>query len=149
MAVKNFYFRIFVLFIVFIININIIHAQTKEQDITKLLNMTNSKDQAAQMFDLMLPNLIEIAPNVPNTFWTTFRSKIDLDGFSKLLVPIYDKSFSHNDIKELLKFYESPIGKKLLEATPAITRESYIIGEQWGKQLGMEIVNELMKYGYF
>jgi len=37
------------------------------------------------MFDLMLPSLIEMAPNVPNTFWTTFRSKIDLDGFSKLM----------------------------------------------------------------
>ncbi|MDR1585656.1 MAG: DUF2059 domain-containing protein [Prevotellaceae bacterium] len=34
---------------------------------------------------------------------------------------IYDKFFTHEDIKDLIKFYESPTGKKMLEKTPEIT----------------------------
>ena len=65
-----------------------------------------------------------------------------------MLIPIYDKHFSHNDIKELIQFYESPIGKKYLEATPSITQESYRAGEEWGNKIGLDIINELIRQGY-
>ena len=139
-----------ILFLFLIIGIaNFSYGQTKEQDIIRLLNIINVKDQAAQMFDLMLPNLMSMAPQVPGTFWTMFRSRLDLDRFVTLMVPIYDKHFTHNDIGELIRFYESPIGKKFLEVTPAFTRDSYIVGEQWGQQMGMDVVNELRRQGYF
>ena len=128
---------------------NFSYGQTKEQDIIRLLNITNTKDQAAQMFDLMLPNLMTMAPQVPNAFWTTFRLRLDLDGFVRLMIPIYDKHFTHNDIIELIRFYESPIGRKFLEVTPAFTRDSYLVGEQWGQQMAIDIVEELTKQGYF
>ena len=124
------------------------YSQTKTQDINKLLEITNTKSQAAQMFDLMMPSFIEMLPNIPLTFWTTFKSKIDLDSFVNMLIPIYDKHFSHNDIKELIQFYESSIGKKYLEATPSITQESYRAGEEWGNKIGLDIINELIKLGY-
>lgn len=36
---------------------------------------------------------------------------------------IYDKYFSHDEIKDLIKFYESPTGKKLLDTTPQFTMD--------------------------
>jgi hypothetical protein len=125
-----------------------VFGQSKRQDIIKLLEMSNTRLQATQMFDLMLPNLMSIAPDVPLTFWTMFKSKVDTDGFVNLLVPVYDKYFSHDDIKELVHFYQSQIGKKLLDVTPLIGQESYHIGEEWGQQLALDVINELRMQGY-
>jgi hypothetical protein len=125
-----------------------VHSQTKRQDIVRLLEMQDTKAQAAQMFDLMMPNLISMVPDVPSAFWTTFKSMLDLDSFVNLLIPIYDRHFSHDDIRGLIQFYESPIGRKLLSVTPQITRESYVAGQEWGQKLGQDIVNELIKQGY-
>jgi hypothetical protein len=126
-----------------------VHSQTKRQDIIRLLEITNTKSQAVQMFDLMMPGLQSIAPEVPPAFWAVFKSRLDLDYFVNLLIPIYDRHFSHDDIKELIQFHESPIGRKLLEATPQITQESYVAGQEWGMMLGQDVVNELIRQGYF
>jgi hypothetical protein len=39
------------------------------------------------------------------------------------MIKIYDKHFTHDEIKELITFYESPVGKKMLEKTPEITKD--------------------------
>jgi hypothetical protein len=124
------------------------HSQTKRQDIIRLLEVMDTKSQAAQMFDLMLPSLQSMVPEVPTAFWTVFRSRLDLESFVNLLIPIYDRNFSHDDIKELIQFYESPIGMRLLEATPQITIESYTAGQEWGQKMGRDVVNELVRQGY-
>jgi hypothetical protein len=126
-----------------------VFGQSKRQDIIKLLGVSNTGLQAAQMFDLMLPNLKLMAPDAPLTFWTMVKSKLDIDGFVNLFIPIYDKYFSHDDIKELIQFYESPIGKKLLDVTPLMTQESYHIGEEWGQKLALDVLNELRQQGYY
>jgi hypothetical protein len=126
-----------------------VYGQTKKQDIIKLLDITNTRLQAVQMFDLMLPNIEQMVPDVPATFWDIFKSKLDIDGFVNLFIPIYDRHFSHDDIKRLIQFYESPIGKKLLDVTPSLTQESYRIGEEWGQNLALEVLNELRKQGYY
>lgn len=41
----------------------------------------------------------------------------------KEVIAIYDKHFTHKEIKELIKFYKSPIGQKTLEKTQIITQE--------------------------
>jgi hypothetical protein len=125
-----------------------VYGQTKQQDIIRLLDITNAKMQAAQMFDLMLPNLKATAPDAPLTFWTMFRSKLDVNSLVDSLVPIYDRHFLHDDIKELIRFYESSVGKKLLDVTPRITQESYHIGEEFGEKLASDVLNELKMQGY-
>jgi hypothetical protein len=126
-----------------------VYSQTKRQDIIKFLEVSSMKLQAAQMFDLMLPDLKLMAPDAPLTFWTMFKSKLDIDSFVNLFIPVYDKHFSHDDIKKLIQFYESPIGKKLLDVTPLLTQESYRIGEEWGEKLALDILNELQRQGYY
>jgi hypothetical protein len=124
------------------------YGQTKKADIVRLLDISNTKMQAAQLFDLMLPSLRAMAPDVPVTFWTMFQSKLDMDSFVELFIPLYDKYFTHDEIKGLIQFYESPTGKKLLEVTPLIAQESYGIGQAWGEKLALDVINELIRLGY-
>jgi hypothetical protein len=141
--------KIFVICIIIVGISSSVFGQSKRQDIIKLLEVSNTRLQAAQMFDLMLPNLKSMVPDAPLTFWTMFKSKLDIDSFVELFIPVYDKHFSHDDIKNLIQFYESPIGKKLLDITPLITQESYHIGEEWGQKLALDILNELRGQGYY
>jgi hypothetical protein len=125
------------------------YGQTKRQDIVRLLEITDTRAQALQTFEILMPSLKAMAPQVPDAFWTLFESKMDIDGFVELFIPIYDKYFSHDDIKEMIRFYESPIGRKMLEVTPLLSQESAAVGQAWGQKLGQEIVNELIKQGYY
>ena len=45
---------------------------------------------------------------------------------------IYDQYLSAEDVKGIIKFYESPVGKKLTNVLPQMTRESIEAGEQYG-----------------
>lgn len=54
---------------------------------------------------------------------------------------IYEKFFSHEEIKDLIRFYESPTGKKLLEITPQMSVEIMnILTTKY-----MPVLNEKMK----
>lgn len=124
------------------------YSQTKEEDIEKLLEITNTKTQAVQMLDLLIPELKSIVPGAPDAFWDMFKEKLDLDNFVDMIIPIYDTHFSHDDINALIRFYETPAGKRLLEVTPSITRESYIAGQTWGEKVARDVVDELIRQGY-
>jgi hypothetical protein len=39
------------------------------------------------------------------------------------MVQIYDNHFTHEEIKDLIAFYESSTGKKFLEVTPEISKD--------------------------
>lgn len=54
------------------------------------------------------------------------------DNLVKVYVPIYQKHLTLDDLKKIVAFYESPVGKKLGAVTPAITMEGMTAGQQLG-----------------
>jgi len=123
-------------------------SPAKKQDILKLIEVMDAKAQMAQTFDLMFTNVMEsMGAGIPADVKRTFKSKFEsrINDFVNQLIPIYDKHFTHDDIKNIIKFYETPTGKKMIKATPLITQESFAIGQKWGQDLAQDIVNDLMK----
>lgn len=89
--------------------------------------------------------------NVPDKFWddlTVEMSKISITELTDMLVPVYKKYLTQSDINQLIKFYESPIGKKFAEKSPQIMQESMQVGQQWGQKLGQQITDKLKAQGY-
>ena len=56
------------------------------------------------------------------------------------LIPVYDKAFTHDEIKELVSFAESPVGRKLVKSDPERQR----VISQMNVELGMEIAKKAM-----
>mgnify|MGYP006170766843 CR=1 FL=1 len=54
----------------------------------------------------------------------------------------YMEVYTHDDIKAMLKFYESPVGKKIQEKASILTEKSMEIQQN----IGMEIQGLMMKY---
>jgi hypothetical protein len=120
----------------------------KTADIKKLLTLTKSADLGVQMMQEMLANFRQTLPEVPDKFWREFAAKVKTEDLIELMVPIYDRHLGHQDVIELIQFFESPAGKKLVSVQPEIMKESMQAGQVWGQQIGMEVASELQKKGY-
>jgi len=123
------------------------YGQTKNDDIIKLLRVSGSDKMADQIMTAMIAPLKQ-SSGVPDAFWVKFRKKLNVDELLYACVPAYDKYYTHDEIKQLIKFYESPLGKKMVAVAPLLVQETMAIGQKWGEKLGQEIYNELVKEGY-
>lgn len=126
-----------------------LYSQNKEKDIYRLMEISGSADLGTQVMYAIIEQYKEIIPDVPDEYWNMVLKEFSSDELIQLIVPIYDRYFTHEEIKDIIKFYETPTGKKMVENLPFITQESMNAGQQWGMEIGERIQNELKKDGYF
>jgi hypothetical protein len=65
-----------------------------------------------------------------------------------MVIPIYEKYYTETDINQLITFYNSPIGKKMIATMPQIMQESMTAGQSWGKQIRQRVLAQLKEKGY-
>ena len=53
----------------------------------------------------------------------------------EMLVPVYKKHFTEQDLKDAIELFKTPIGKKISEKSPIIAQESMQASMQWGMEL--------------
>jgi hypothetical protein len=114
-------------------------------DIVRLMDMTGasaaSTQMARQFSDAFFngfkqtqqsvpPRVIEIVRQVLNT---EFEQAFNGSELKDQQIALYARYFSHDDVKGLLAFYESEIGKKAIAALPNLSRDGADIGERWAK----------------
>lgn len=58
---------------------------------------------------------------------------------------IYAKRMSAEDMREVARFYQSEIGRRMVGAQPQILQESFLVGQQWGARIGAEIDAEMRR----
>jgi hypothetical protein len=95
-------------------------------------------DQVLQTVKSARPDLQQdVLDNIRKTITETIREAIEAQGgLLDQLVPVYHAHLSQAEVKELITFYSSPIGRKFAAEQPKISREAYDVGVQWGKNLG-------------
>lgn len=126
----------------------------KSSDIRRLLEVAGTKSVMASMMDSMETSLKPLMINsfppgeyrdqLINLFLARFRSKANLGQLLDSAVPIYDKYFSDQEVKDLTKFYESPLGHKAVTVLPQVMTEMQALGQQWGQKLGRECMQEVL-----
>ena len=70
---------------------------------------------------------------------------LDEQAFFSYFVPIYDKYYTHSEIKELISFYESELGRKIVRVMPSLTNECIIAGEKWGQSIAPVAADRIVK----
>jgi hypothetical protein len=118
-------------------------SAAKRQDIRKLLEVTGSAKLGQQVLAQMMQTFKSTNPKVPEEFWDEVMKEFDSGTMIDLVVPVYEKHLTHEDVKGMLAFYESPLGQKLIAVTPAITQESMQAGQQWGLGIARRIQKRL------
>ncbi|MFT7156740.1 MAG: hypothetical protein ACI8Q1_001755 [Parvicella sp.] len=142
--------KLFILSILFISS-NYSYAEDNfDKDILRFLEINGSKQTMAPMVDQMVKQFRSMNSSVPNDFWTLLKLDLtaDMTDLMKKMVPIYKKHLTHEEVKGLIEFYESPVGKSFTSKSGLIMQESMQIGQQWGMQIGGKIQQKLKDEGY-
>lgn len=123
-------------------------TEQKQQDIRRLIELTGMAAVTAQSTDALSRELVfvfrEARQDVPDDLFLIIRKELDAfyaehandpNGLAERVVPIYAKHFSHAEIRELLKFYQSELGRKTAAVQPLLSRESVEAGLAWGQEM--------------
>jgi hypothetical protein len=93
--------------------------------------MTAAKQQASAATESAMkkqyPNATPEEKAKLNAFMNDRMDKIlqtlPLEDLLEAMIPAYQHHFTHGEMQELIHFYSSPVGKKLIAETPAIMTE--------------------------
>jgi hypothetical protein len=127
----------------------------KEADIRRLLDVMGSRAAATQMMGDMEKNIRPLlTSSLPpgdyrerliDLFFKKFQTKLDPEVMVDLAIPVYDKYLSDADVKGMIEFYSTPLGKKVVQVIPQLMSESGERGRQWGERIGRESMVEVLQ----
>ena len=124
---------------------------TYKSSLKKLMQVSGAEVAYKGALNQMISMFKQQQSNVPNEFWDEFTAEVNKDSFENLIslvLPIYQKHMTEQDLVGVIAFYETPLGKKFAEKTPLITQESMLAGQEWGKQVSQKVVDKLKNKGY-
>ncbi len=118
-------------------------APASKESIRKMMIEAGSGKIGVQIMNQMIPAMKRMIPKAPDKFWKDVMVEVKPNDMIKLVIPVYQKYLTEEDVKEINAFYASRAGKKLIKVQPVIMRESIRIGQKWGQQIARKI---LLKY---
>lgn len=123
----------------------------KKADIIKLLGL-NGTERIVEPFSGMvtqgymqsLGDCPKCSPKIPEIVKAETANvlRAHLGGAGGLIerqLPVYQAHFTHAEIKQLVAFYGSPIGQKMVKESNVLMRDSIGVSQQWGRELSPEI----------
>lgn len=120
------------------------NAQTsKDVKIVELLETMGSTQAMKTSFEYMINYYKQNNPQISSQYWDNSLKHVDYNELVQKLVPVYSKHFTEQEIVDLLNFYNTSTGKKIIEKMPAILEESMEIGRKWGIELAQKIEEEI------
>jgi len=123
-------------------------SSSKQQAIRELLEVTGSAKIGVQVLNNMVSTYQKSYTKADSSFWDEFMKEVSPDGFVSITIPIYDKYFTEEEIRQIIAFYKTPIGQKIISTMPSVMREAMNAGEAWGKEIGEKILKRLKEKGY-
>lgn len=129
-------------------------APEKEAAIRKLFEIQGARQSMGQvlagMSANMKPMLSKMLPpgdyqdQLIPLFFEKFQSKMKADDLIEMLIPVYDKYLSKEDIDGLAQFYQTPVGKKMVSVLPQLAVETQAAAMNMGQELGRKAMLEVL-----
>ena len=120
-----------------------------EKDVRHLLDINGSKEQFAMTSQQLIQQFKQQSHDIADSVWAVVKEDIIGPAFRELtekMIPVYQKHFTHEEIKALIAFYESETGKMMVKKQPIIQREIMPFSQQWGRQLATDIQMKINGY---
>ena len=120
-----------------------------QSDIVKLLELTGAEALGLQMgtaiADQIIDGLSREQPDIPSRVVEIMKDEIrqvfreEMPRYMKSVVPIYARHFTHAEVKTLINFYNTPVGKKSIQVMPQLLNECMAEGQKWGEDIGAKL----------
>ena len=145
--------KIILLFALSLLTATLTFSQDKaayRESFKKMMIANGSEQTFKVVIDQMISAYKTQRPEIKQEIWDGLGAsfhKIGIEELLDLLLPVYQKHLSLEDINNMNAFYETPTGRKFAEKTPAITQESMQAGQLWGQKIGEEFAKKLAEKG--
>jgi len=120
----------------------------KLRDMRKLIEVSGAIEVGVDAVKQLIAHFRSIYSHIPPQFWDDVLKEARVDEYVDHLVPIYDKHLTHDEVKELVRFYETPLGQKLRTTMPQINDESMRAGQAWTIALTDRVTKKMSEQGY-
>lgn len=122
-----------VLTFAFVLAAQIGMAQTNDafkKDVLKVIEVTGSASQMKIAKD-------QILKMIPKEKQAAFLVEFDasLPSLYDKIATVYMQEYTHDDVKQILKFYETPVGKKMTQKAGVIAEKNMTASQEWGSSL--------------
>src|SRR5690349_246481 len=107
------------------------HTEASDAEVRQLMEASGVDRMLGQMNTQMAAMMQQQIPCVPASYWQDFIDAKGVRELTERMVPIYQRHFSAADIQGLLKFYRSPLGRKVITEMPATMAEGMQVGQEW------------------
>ncbi len=107
----------------------------------ELMVLTGSDHLKSQVVAGMLPYIRQAMPFMPADVLDDFQARMMKADFETMAVQSYQKHLSTEDAAQLITFYETPAGKRVIAALPAILHET----QEEGAQLGQKTMGDVIQ----
>jgi hypothetical protein len=128
-------------------NVGIAADEAKRADILRLMEVSGELQTMRDAMAVVHAQLKERGTNLPDAYWSEFESVMQTDELPSILVQVYDKHYSHDQIKALIELYKSPAGLILVEKQRFIQADSMYVTQQWAARKSDEIMKRVLPMG--
>lgn len=120
------------------------------QALQKMFEVSGSVESYKPAVKQMLAIYKQQYPSVSQEKWESMESDLvdlSLNDLVDLLVPVYQKYLSISDLEDVIRFYQSPVGVKFAEATPKLTQEAMMLGQQLAGLVNQRVKQKMEEEG--
>lgn len=120
------------------------HPITAAQ-VHEIMQLTNAHQIAAQMMRAMMVNIRgEFPPYFPKDVIEDIQTSLQNIDFEPMAIESYKRHVSTEDAAQIIAFYKTPAGRRLIEVMPQITKEMQQTGAETGAQIVQEVIQRHM-----
>ena len=124
--------------------------KSKEHLIRRLLELIIPVETLNQAVNDALDKMKELLPQVPEGVWieVTKDVKFNSEIIAQMYISQLEKHYDEAEIAGLIRFYQTPLGKKAARVTPLIETEGTKISSQKVRELLLRVYERLREKGY-
>jgi uncharacterized protein len=123
---------------------------TKEQEVRQMLIENGAVDRVGATYHQYIEQGKLKFPNVPPASWRALEAEASSisEGLLQENVRLYSDNYTHDEIRKLREFYNSPVGKKFFGQLARLQQESAQRNLRWAQQFESNYLKALENAGY-
>ena len=126
------------------------YSKKKELLAREYLELTGQLTRMVIKADAMIAENMKSLPENSNPalikeFATRLKNEVSENTFASIIAPIFARHFSELELQELIEFYKTKTGRKMIRISFMLSREMKLEVDEWGRRISRRIVEDMLK----
>jgi len=121
-------------------------------DVQALLHLTRADSLGMQMAGYMVDELLRNEyPGLSDSVSDRVRHEVgevlreEMPAFMDLQVSVYARYYSAQELKDVIAFYRTPLGAKMIRTAPLVMHDTIAISKDWSEGLAPKITERIQR----